>query len=70
MYVFFMNNTHKTKSLGRCDELPNGCSPSKEKILGAWVIPTQKYVSSIFCIIQVFSIVCGILVMQSTYVIV
>jgi len=59
MYVFFMNNTHKAKSLGTCDELPNGCSPHKDQILGAWVIPTQKYVNSIFCIIQVFFMVCG-----------
>jgi hypothetical protein len=34
----FGEYVHKLRSLSVCDELPVGCSPHKNQILGAWVI--------------------------------
>ncbi len=55
---FFMNNLHKTKSLNVCDEFPNGCNLHKDQVLNAFVILNQNYISLVFCILQVFYMVC------------
>jgi hypothetical protein len=56
--MFFMNNPHKTKSLNVYDEFPNRCNLDKDQVLNACVILTQKCISFIFCILQVFYMVC------------
>jgi hypothetical protein len=54
-----MSNPHKTKSLNVCDEFLNGCNLYKDQVLNACVILTQKYISFISCILQVFYMVYG-----------
>ncbi len=41
-YVYLINDLHKSRFLGMCDELPIECSPHNHQALNAWVIIIQN----------------------------
>jgi hypothetical protein len=46
--IHVVSEPHKIRSLIVCEEFPIGCSPHKDQVLSAWVIPPKTHESFIF----------------------
>jgi len=53
-HVILVNEPHKIRSLNVCEEFPIGCSPHKDQVLSAWVIPPKTHASFISFVVHKF----------------
>jgi hypothetical protein len=60
-HAVLVSEPPKTRSLSVCEQLPIGCHPHKDQVLGAWVILAQNsWEFHIFCCSQVLGSCVGI----------